>query len=553
MVADRGRVDEFVAGVLAQVDAAVVLTPVHDEHGALVDFDFRGVNDAAADYLQVGEDELVGARYLDRYPVHRASGFFDRLVAVYETGEVLAIDDQPLVSSFRPEGTTFDVRAARVDHSVVVSWRDNSARVEAARRLTESEQRYRLLAENASDMVVAAEVDGPITWVSPSAKAVLGYDADELIGTRPFDLIHPDDQARIAAEAAPWDGSEAHVFTARVRTATGDHRWISARVKSVVAEDGTVIGRVGTWHDIEDEKAARDALAESEERFRTAFDAAPIGIALVDLDRRFLAVNPSLCELLGRTREWLLAHRVADVLDPIDNETDIHVRTQLLRNRRGSDSVEKRLLRPDGSIVWVQHVVAVHHDHDGHPVGYISQFLDITDTVRIRDRLNYQATHDRLTKVGNRQELDHSLGEFAAVRQGDPIGLLFIDVDGLKAINDTLGHAAGDDALVEVARRIQRCTRREDVVTRFGGDEFVVVLPRIAADVDLEAVAENVLRVIREPFSDDGHPIVLSVSIGGALLRGGEDATDALDRADAALYRAKDHGRDRYEPAAPST
>lgn len=543
----RGAVGgDFLDGLLAHGDFAVVLEATRGPDGSIADLVFRGVNSSVASFLGRSRQDLIGRSALPVLDSARTSEMFTLLVEVLETGRPMSIDNVSLGSDLMPADPVYDACITPVRDSLLVTLRESTERTNAVQHLEDSEARFRLVAEHATDVVLFGKPDSTVLWVSDSVHHVLGLDPHEIVGTRGFDLIHPDDLVRLQGQLERVSAGHVETMEARALTSSGDHRWISARVTPIGDQLGDTGWWVAGWRDIEDERRSREELARSEELFRASMRAAPIGMALVDMDRRFTSVNPALCNMVGHDEAWLLTHRVPDILDPLDNEADLRLRARITQEHHPSATAEKRLLRSDGTRVWAQHVVAAVHDGDGDLVGYISQFLDITDNVRTRDRLRFEATHDALTHVGNRKDLYRCFEDLTASGAGG-IGVLFIDLDHLKEINDTYGHPGGDDALVEVARRIQRSTRRDDVVTRFGGDEFVVVLPRIESLEDLKVVAANIMDSMSEPALVAGHEVDLAVSIGVARVEDVEDLEAALARADAALYQAKTKGRNRIE------
>ena len=435
----------------------------------------------------------------------------------------------------------------------VVALRDVGERVASEQRLVESESRYRLLAEHSSDVVAESGADGALRWVSSSVTGLLGWLPADLIGRRVAEILHPDDIDAVAAALAEVGDGRTRTMEARLRTASGEYRWVSAAVTPIFDASGVMVGRIAAWRDVHDAVEAREALAQSEERFRRAMESAPIGMAIVDLDRRFLQVNPALCAMLGRDEDWLCAHRVPDILDPLDNEADLRMRAEVLAGRRDSTIREKRLIRADGSRVWAQHAVAPFHDAAGVPVAYVSQFVNITETVEAREALHFEATHDALTHVGNRADLYERVAALQRrqVRTGTNVAVLFADVDHLKAVNDRWGHGAGDAVLVEVARRISHQVRSDDVVARFGGDEFVIVLPGVHTADDAARVAEKIQTAMAGPVAVGTAEVEVTVSIGIAIGEPGSDAARTLQQVDTALYRAKQSGRARsvvYDP-----
>ena len=205
--------------------------------------------------------------------------------------------------------------------------------------------------------------------------------------------------------------------------------------------------------------------------------------------------------------------------------------------------MEKRLQRADGSRIWVDHSVGLLLDDNGEPEGFVSQFVNVTDARESREALHYLATHDPLTQLVNRGELQTRLERIAEhPRSGALTAVLFMDLDDLKEINDTFGHPAGDAALMAVAERLSSEMRLDDVVSRLGGDEFVLVLPWVRSVDDARRVADKVHAALAEPLVANGREVVVSVSIGIAVEPAGTEPAVLLDRADQALYVAKRAG-----------
>jgi diguanylate cyclase (GGDEF)-like protein/PAS domain S-box-containing protein len=251
--------------------------------------------------------------------------------------------------------------------------------------------------------------------------------------------------------------------------------------------------------------------------------------------------------MVGRSPQWLLEHGIADVLDPDDDQLDRHMRAEALSKSVIHAGRQERLRRPDGTLVWVEHAIGLLRDESGMPLHFVSTFVDVTESRAIQEKLRFQATHDSLTQLVNRRDLylrAESLQRRRA-RTGEHVGVLYIDIDGFKVVNDTFGHYVGDVVLKAAADRLAAVGRKDDVVSRVGGDEFVLLLPALHSVDDALAVANTIVERFREPISTEGVSIELGVSVGVALALADETADDTLRRADAALYEAKLRGRGR--------
>ncbi|MEI6621499.1 MAG: PAS domain S-box protein [Actinomycetes bacterium] len=431
---------------------------------------------------------------------------------------------------------------------MVGSHEDVTASHTAAAALAAAEAKYRLVAENSSDVVLHVDAASTIRWASPSIEPVLGWDPEGILGTKVIDLDHPEDRARAQAWRAKFrPDASAPVIELRVRTAAGSHRWMSIHARPTTDNDGSITGRIVGLRDAHEQVLAREQLARSEQTFRLAMEGAPLGMAVVNLDGQFIRVNEVLCELVGRESAWMIDHFEHDVLDTDSLGDDRAVRARLLAGDCEYDLHEIQLLTAQGSTVWVQHSIALVRDEQHQPQFYVSQYQDITAARSARAQLRYQAEHDSLTGLINRAQLHERMVSILAREpkaEGTP-ALLFCDLDHFKNVNDTRGHADGDYTLQLVAERIKSVLRSEDEVARLGGDEFVVVLPLVRDAESAVIVAEKIRLKVSQPLPLDGDPITVTMSVGVALGNQGADAHQLLREADAALYQAKASGRNQ--------
>ncbi|MCH9816768.1 MAG: PAS domain S-box protein [Actinomycetia bacterium] len=438
----------------------------------------------------------------------------------------------------------------------VISLRDVQEQMQSRRALANSQRRYKMLAENASDVVCEVDADAMITWMTPSVQLVLGWTKEDLIGEPVASLVDPQDlnaagegtrQALVAASLAPQE--------LRFRTAEEQLRWMSLRAQIVCGETGEFEGAILALRDVHEQVLARQQLTRSEEMFRLAMQNSAHGMAVVDLDGKILRANETLCAMLGRDLIWLREHPEQDVLHPEDRARCQAARDNLLGISKESEVHEGRVVTAAGETVWVQHSLSLVRDEGGAPAFYVSQYQDITASRARVGELQYRAEHDPLTGLLNRTQLHETLVDALArePRAGGSPGVLFGDLDGFKDINDTHGHAGGDRVLRVIAKRIGTVLRAADEVAqiggnglaRLGGDEFVVVLPKVADVPTAVAVAERIRRSVAQPISLDEEEVALTMSIGVALATGDPTGDELLHNADLALYQAKDNGRNQ--------
>jgi diguanylate cyclase (GGDEF)-like protein/PAS domain S-box-containing protein len=285
----------------------------------------------------------------------------------------------------------------------------------------------------------------------------------------------------------------------------------------------------------------RYELARLRALFRTAFSHAPIGLAVVECEpERMSVVNEALCLIVRRTAEDLMGQAVTALIEPADRELDAELRERLVAGELSRYTTELRLRRADASHVWVRFTVA----GDGQdPLSLIYQVEDITEAREAQSRLEHLVDHDPLTGLANRRRFDRELAREVErhARSGHGAGLLLLDLDGFKAINDELGHAAGDDVLRSLATAMAARTRATDILARLGGDEFAVLMPE-ATEESAAVLAEELVELVRAYRHGARR---LTASVGVALIDGAA-GSELLVRADAAMYDAKAAGGDRF-------
>jgi len=436
--------------------------------------------------------------------------------------------------------------------------RDITRAKEIEQALQESEERYRLLVDLSTDLITTVSPEtGVILYASASVTSMLGWAPQDLVGRRLGEFV-PTESGSTQAEAVMLAGDQVHVRTLQLRRRDGSLLWCEASSRSIV-NPRTGAGEIlSTIRDVSARVAAQDALAASEERFRLTQLHAPTGLALIGLDGRYLQVNPALCTLAGRSEEELMSLTFQDITHPDDLPRDLDLLDRLARGEIQGYELEKRYLHPDGAIVWV--LLSRSLVRLGSEPHFITQVLDIssrkrdeaalaaanTELEELNRRLSLLSVTDPLTEAFNRRHLDTVLARTChdAERHGDHTAVLLIDVDHFKHVNDQLGHHRGDEVLKHIADRLASTLRSHDTLGRWGGEEFLILLPRTDQQ-GAEALAERVRSSIAdEPLRDHEEALNITVSIGvaaGAVT----DPVQLLSRADRALYRAKAAGRNR--------
>jgi diguanylate cyclase (GGDEF)-like protein/PAS domain S-box-containing protein len=276
-----------------------------------------------------------------------------------------------------------------------------------------------------------------------------------------------------------------------------------------------------------------------------------MGMWYWECDTDAFQYSDGLGHLFGRKPESpLVGYRdLQEALHADDRELfDASVRHAV---RHGSDiQMDYRVVWPDGSVHWIANRAQVHRADDGRAVRMVGVAMDITDRKLAEQRIAHMAHHDALTGLPNRVLLRDRIQQAIAQahRNSSQLAVLFIDLDRFKTINDSLGHQLGDRLLQSVASRILVCVREGDTVSRVGGDEFVIVIPEVAATSDASAVASKILEVLAASFHLHGNDLHVAASIGISLYPSdGGDAETLMRNADTAMYHAKDSGRANYQ------
>jgi diguanylate cyclase (GGDEF)-like protein/PAS domain S-box-containing protein len=404
----------------ALLDPHLLLAPLRNEHQKIADFRIDEANEASAKYYQLDREDMIGRTLLELLPPDSAGCLLAMARDAYQSGEPLVANNFAFALEIYGNERRFDIRAVRIDGVLVWTWRDVTERHRAAKRLGESEQRFRLLAENSSD-VVARIRNGCIQWISPSVKAAFGWDAEECIGRKITDFIEAPDPQLLATYAAKLEAGET---------------------------------------------------------------------------------------LLSR---------------------------QIVRCK-------------DGSLHWIETHASSYRDETGKSDGFVATTRIVDEQVRAEQQLKHRARTDELTQLLNRKEVLNRIETLSgqSPRTGHQLAVLFCDIDHFKGVNDTHGHAAGDEVLRVMAKRLKDILRTsDDLAARMGGDELLVVLHGVQDLHNAAEVAEKLRTAAADPINTPTGWVCATLSIGVTLAHQGESTDALVARADAAMYRAKQSGRNQ--------
>jgi diguanylate cyclase (GGDEF)-like protein/PAS domain S-box-containing protein len=431
--------------------------------------------------------------------------------------------------------------------------------------LPSPEALYRMLVEQVPAITYVADFAGerPFLYVSPQAEELLGYPAAEWVADPDLweRILHDDDRDRVMLEEQRTLEA-VEPFEAEYRLVGRDGRlvWIWERDRIIRNDDGKPVYTQGVMFDVTELKRTQEALAESERRVRDErdraqgyLDIAGTMIVVLGADQRVSLANRRACEVLGWSEEDLLGRNWFDTaVSETERESVRDVFGRLIAgDMAGIENYENNIVTRSGAerlVAWHNTVLT---GDDGRITGTLSSGEDITDRRRAEKRVAHLAFHDQLTGLPNRAMLADrlALAVDRARRGGGSAGLLCLDLDDFKLVNDSLGHVVADELVAAVARRLEVATRHADVLTRGGGDEFFLLLPDLPREAERHglATARRVVAAFQEPFEAAGAEFHVSASVGIALYpRDAGDADELLRHADTAMYQAKRSARGSF-------
>lgn len=432
----------------------------------------------------------------------------------------------------------------------------------AASRQARSEDLYREMAQtalSAGDAYFLMQPGtGHLQWHG-DIDTLLGYPPGGFKRTEAawLEHIHARDRQRVArAYARSLALEDPFSVEFRVIRCDGELRFWANRGKPISSESDGTPRLVSVCTDITERKEAEEALRESQQRLQRVVETAADAITITDASGQIIFANEAAAATFGMARDEIESLTIDDPVWKLMNMEGEPIDGSKLPFHRVKSTgatiyeVEHTMERPDGRRIVVSVNAAPLLDMRGMFSGMVASFTDVTARRALQDRLTYQAFHDPLTGLANRSllrdRLQHALTRYE--RQDGDISLLFIDLDNFKYINDSLGHAVGDELLVTVAERLRLSLRAGDTAARFGGDEFVVLLESVENSRYTIMVAERLLEILQEPFLIEGREVFTTPSIGIAHASGNQQMADELLRhADAAMYEAKRRGKARYE------
>jgi diguanylate cyclase (GGDEF)-like protein/PAS domain S-box-containing protein len=401
--------------------------------------------------------------------------------------------------------------------------------------------------EQSPASVVITNTDGDIEYVNPKFEEISGYSFEEAIGKNPRILKSGDKKPEEYKDL--WDTISAGQEWKGVfhnKRKDGSIYWEAASITGLRGDNGEITHYIAVKEDITARKRAEDQLRMN----ATVFETASEGIVVTDANNRVKTVNPAFTRITGYQPEDIIGHD-PKILSSGRHEPEFYHLMWEHINQTGFWSGEIWNRRKDGSVYpeWIS-IVEIRDEKTNEITEYVAVFSDISQRKRDEEQIRRQANYDALTGLPNRSLFFDRLNQavISARREKGLLGLLFVDLDRFKAVNDTFGHVLGDEILQEVGERLKLCVRDSDTVARMGGDEFVVLVHDLVEVNDAATVADKIIEQMDAPFSIGGREVTLGASIGITIYPEDTDnAEEMMRNADMAMYRAKEGGRNRYQ------
>ncbi len=487
---------------------------------------------------------------------------FDQLILAAPSALILVLSgttDEEIVHQAMQRGAHDYFSKAHID----AHWLPRALRYVIERQTTRtalgnSEARFRAISDASPLGIFVADALGSCVYTNAAYHKISGLSLEQTLGTNWSMAIHPEDRERVLAE---WRiaARSLESFQSEYRFQQEDISVVWVRVNSAAMRDDQGIGRklfglVQTVEDISERKAAEEALFEEKERAQVTLNSIGDAVLTTDLAGKVTYLNQVAEAMTGWSREAALGRPLVEVFRIIDGKTRESAANPaqhaIEENQTVGLAINSVLIRRDGFESAIEDSSAPIHNREGSVIGAVLVFHDVSESRSVALRMAHLAQHDFLTGLPNRvlltERCTQAIGQ--ANRHKKQVGLLFLDLDFFKRINDSLGHAIGDLLLQSVAERLVAGVRTTDTVCRQGGDEFVILLAEIEQPQDATFVAEKLLAAFGLPHQIEGHELHVSLSIGISIYPDdGNNVDSVMQNADTAMFHAKANGRNKYQ------
>jgi len=518
--------------------------------------------------LQDGKYVYVSRKFLDTMGVER-DAILDRPLGVLagpdaQAGLKAFLERHPqsvpapdinVTRVLKTDGSVTYLQSSSVDivyqrkPAILTFIKDITKQREAEQALRESEELYRTALEKSNDGITIIQ-NGAYVYANHRLLRTIGREEAGILGLPLGIYTHPDDRDMVKRYYEARKRGEWAPSSYDMRVLKPDGSVISININAVAITYRGAPATLSFVLDITERKRAEDALRQSEERYRTIIENIGDGYYEVAPNGNILFANDACCRVTGRTREKIIGIGFREVFFKEDIGDIIRIYKHTFMTGEPQKGLVKRLKRPDGREQYVEFSVSLKKDGDGKPSGFMGIIHDVTERRKYEEMIQRMAYHDALTGLPNRllfrDRLVMAIAQ--AKRNGEHMAVMMLDLDKFKEINDTRGHDVGDSVLCSFTERINKRLRAGDTFARTGGDEFMIIMPRIRRREDLSMLGKTLVGALEAPVTLGLATLKFSVSIGIAIYpRDGLDFDALVKNADTAMYLAKERGGNTYE------
>ncbi|MDD5171087.1 MAG: EAL domain-containing protein, partial [Syntrophales bacterium] len=523
---------------------------------------YVGFNRAYEKFFGATKEKLIGKTVFDISPPELAKIYHAKDNELLESGVAQEYESQVKNTL----GVTRDVifnKAVFTDskgtvNGLIGAILDITERRWAEEKLKESENKYRLLADNVDDVIFVLDMNMNYTYISPSVKILRGYEPEELMKLSARETLTPaswDLAARTLAEvmelekSEPKERSTARTLQLEMKRKDGTTVWTEVKFSIIRDENQQPVNIIGLTRDITERKQAEEILQKSEERYRILVEYASDMIFRTDESGHFTFINSVMTHVTGYTEDEIIGKHYKMLVRPDKFKEVMKLFARQYENRVQNTYQEFPIITKDGQEIWIGENTQLLVE-DGRVSGFQAVARDITERRRMEGEIQFLATHDSLTGLPNRLMFSQILNQaiHSAKRHQRQFAVLFLDLDRFKIINDTMGHEAGDLLLKEIAARLKQTLRAVDVVGRLGGDEFIILIEEVKELSQVVILADKILAAILRPITLMGKECRITASIGICMYpKDAEDEQSLMKNADIAMYLGKEEGKNNYQ------
>ncbi|MCL6573070.1 MAG: EAL domain-containing protein [Bacillus sp. (in: Bacteria)] len=408
-----------------------------------------------------------------------------------------------------------------------------------------NEQYYKSLFEQNPDPILTFDLEGNFFSANKAVSLFIGYSIEELIN-KPFaPLIASHDLERVIGQYYQALNGIASTYECQVVDKQGNLRDIKVTNIPIVVNE-KITGIYGLLKDITDYKKAQLDIIEAEAKYRSVVENSLVGVYVLQ-DEELVYVNPRLCEMSGYSHEEIMSMNLLDSIVPEDLPYVLENIMKLIKNEELKNSYQYQGYRKDKSIMTLE-IYGSKIEYNGKKA-IIGTVIDVTERLKAEKMIKHMAYHDQLTDLPNRYQLREKLNEVVinSTENNKKFALLFLDLDRFKVVNDTLGHEVGDKLLIEIGKKLKSCMDEGDIVARYGGDEFSVLLPD-TTEIRARDIAERIISIFSVPCYLNHLEIIVTPSIGISIFpEHGENYDMLIKKADMAMYFSKSLGRNNFQ------